>query len=295
MTLRLALIGFGEVGSIFATDFLATGAAEVATYDILFDDRERRAACLAKAQAVGAAAAADARSACAGADIVISAVTASAAEEVAVAAGQYLDPGQIFFDINSAAPATKQRSARALERGGAHYVEGAVMAPVSPQRIKVPILAGGAAAVTTAETLNALGMAIRPVATEIGRASATKLCRSIMIKGIEALILDCLRASRVHGVEADVFTSLAATFPGQDWAELAVHMAGRVHQHGIRRAAEMREAADMLAALGLDPTLCRAVADAQERGAATRERVVALSEHDGASPERAATAQETAA
>lgn len=265
--MRLALIGFGEVGSIFATDFLATGATEVATYDILFDDRDRRAAFLAKARAIGAVPAADARSACAGADVVISAVTASAAEEVAAAAGQYLSPGQIFFDVNSAAPATKQRSARALERSGAHYVEGAVMAPVSPQRLKVPILAGGAAAMATAEKLNALGMAIRPVATEIGRASATKLCRSIMIKGIEVLMRDCARASRLHGVEEDVFASLGATFPGQDWARLADHMAERVHQHGIRRAAEMREAADMLADLGLDPTLCRAVASAQEHGA----------------------------
>lgn len=288
MTLRLALIGFGEVGTIFATDFLATGAAAVATYDILFDDREHRAAYLAKARAVGAAACEDARSACAGADIVISAVTASAAQEVAVAAGQYLSPEQIFFDVNSASPATKQRSARALERSGAHYVEGAVMAPVSPQRLKVPILAGGAAAVATAERLNALGMAIRPVATEIGRASATKLCRSIMIKGIEALILDCARASRLHGVEADVFASLAATFPGHDWQELAGHMAGRVRQHGIRRAAEMREAADMLADLGLDPTLCRAVADAQERGAGAPDLGSGSSGRDGAAQDNAA-------
>ncbi|MGA8990127.1 MAG: DUF1932 domain-containing protein, partial [Rhodoplanes sp.] len=115
------------------------------------------------------------------------------------------------------------------------------------------------------------GMAIRPVATEIGRASATKLCRSIMIKGIEALILDCARACKLTGVEADVFASLAETFPGIDWRKLAEHMAGRVREHGIRRAAEMREAADMLTDLGIDPTLCRAVADAQERGAGASE------------------------
>jgi 3-hydroxyisobutyrate dehydrogenase-like beta-hydroxyacid dehydrogenase len=265
------LIGFGEVGTIFATDFIANGAS-VATYDILFDDPERRATCLAKARMVGASAGVDARSACAEADMVISAVTASAAEEVATAAGQYLAPGQVFFDINSAAPSTKQRSARAFANRGAHYVEGAVMAPVPPQRLKVPILAGGAMAVATAERLNRLGMAIRPVATEIGRASATKLCRSIMIKGIEALILDCARACELSDVEADVYASLAETFPGIDWGQLAEHMAGRVRQHGIRRAAEMREAADMLADLGLDPALCRAVADAQERGAASPER-----------------------
>ena len=268
--MRLALIGFGEVGSIFAADLIANGAS-VATYDILFDDRERREPYLAKARSVGAIAAKDGRAACLDAEIVISAVTASAAEEVATAAGGYLAPGQVFFDLNSAAPATKQRSARAFAGGGAHYVEGAVMAPVPPQRLKVPILAGGAAAAATAQRLNALGMAIRPVATEIGRASATKLCRSIMIKGIEALILDCARACKLTGVEADVFASLAETFPGIDWRKLAEHMAGRVREHGIRRAAEMREAADMLADLGIDPTLCRAVADAQERGAGASE------------------------
>ena len=116
--MRLALIGFGEVGTIFATDFIARGAS-VATYDILFDDRERREAYLGKARSVGAIAGKDARSACADAEIVISAVTASAAEEVATAAGAYLAPGQVFFDVNSAAPATKQRSARAFAAGGA--------------------------------------------------------------------------------------------------------------------------------------------------------------------------------
>ncbi|MGA7455038.1 MAG: NAD(P)-binding domain-containing protein, partial [Rhodoplanes sp.] len=139
--MRLAMIGFGEVGTIFAADFIANGAS-VATYDILFDDRERREPYLAKARSVGAIASKDARAACSEAEIVISAVTASAAEGVATAAGGYLAPGQVFFDINSAAPATKRRSARAFVGGGAHYVEGAVMAPVPPQRLKVPILAG---------------------------------------------------------------------------------------------------------------------------------------------------------
>ena len=88
-----------------------------------------------------------------------------------------------------------------------------------------------------------------------------------MIKGIEALILDCARACKLTDVEAEVFASLAETFPSIDWRKLSEHMAGRVREHGIRRAAEMREAADMLADLGLDPALCRAVADAQERGA----------------------------
>ncbi len=110
-------------------------------------------------------------------------------------------------------------------------------------------------------------MAITPVATEFGRASAMKLCRSIMIKGIEALIVDASRAAAAFDVEAEVYGSLGETFPSIDWRALAGMMAERVATHGIRRAAEMREAADMIAELGLDPELSRAVANAQQRGA----------------------------
>ena len=141
------------------------------------------------------------------------------------------------------------------------------MAPVLKPGIKVPILAGGPAAEMAAETLNRLGMNLTPVALEHGRASAIKLCRSIMIKGLEALIVDCARASKHWGVEDKVYGSLAETFPSIDWPALAANMAERVATHGVRRAAEMREAGDMLAEMGVEQSLARAVADAQERGA----------------------------
>jgi len=88
-----------------------------------------------------------------------------------------------------------------------------------------------------------------------------------MIKGIEALIVDASRAAAAFDVEAEVYGSLGETFPSIDWRALAAMMAERVATHGIRRAAEMREAADMIAELGLDPELSRAVANAQQRGA----------------------------
>jgi 3-hydroxyisobutyrate dehydrogenase-like beta-hydroxyacid dehydrogenase len=193
--IALALIGYGEVGQIFAQEFRAQGVNDIAVYDIVFDlaptgrERVKRAR---EAQVRPASSAADAAR---GADIVISAVTADAAAAVAMQAAKYLRPGQIFFDINSASPATKRASAQYVEAASAHFVEGAVMAPVPGRGIRVPILAGGPHAETAAQMLNAMGMNIRPVSTQPGRASATKLCRSIMIKGIEALIIDCAVAA----------------------------------------------------------------------------------------------------
>jgi 3-hydroxyisobutyrate dehydrogenase-like beta-hydroxyacid dehydrogenase len=142
-----------------------------------------------------------------------------------------------------------------------------VMAAVLVPGISVPILAGGPIAEAAAVDLNKLGMNLTAVASEYGRASAMKLCRSIMIKGWEALLVDCAAAARHWDVEREVFGSLDATYPSIDFRALAADMGERVATHGVRRAAEMREAADMLADMGLVPDLSRAVADAQERGA----------------------------
>ena len=265
-TTTIAFIGFGEVGKRFARDLIANDGVSIAAYDIIVDDPDRRPALEEAAHAIGVTCSASAKSACHGADIVISAVTADKTETVAADAARFLTAGQIYLDVNSASPSTKKRAAARVNISGASYVEAAVMAAVLKPGIGVPILAGGPAAEAAAERLNKLGMNITPVAREYGRASAIKLSRSIMIKGIEALIVDCARASRHWGVEREVYGSLGQTFPSIVWSELADAMAERVGKHGVRRAAEMREAADMLAEMGLEPGLARAVADAQERG-----------------------------
>jgi 3-hydroxyisobutyrate dehydrogenase-like beta-hydroxyacid dehydrogenase len=262
-SVHLALIGYGEVGHIFAQGFLANPGVTVAAYDLLFDEGRR----IAEAKAAGVRVASGPAEAVRGAAFVISAVTASAALDVAAAVAPHLVRGQIFLDINSASPATKRRAAAAIEAAGGSFVEAAVMASVPGPGLRVPILVGGKRAAEASERLNALGMNLTPVATEIGRASSMKLCRSIVIKGLEALMIDCATAARLAGVEKEVYASLAGTFPSIDWPKLAENMAQRVHQHGRRRAAEMREAADMLADLGLDPGLCQAIARTQEMNA----------------------------
>ncbi len=269
-SLHIALIGFGEVGRRFADDLHGNPALALSTYDILRDDPARREDYERAASARKVSAKESARVACDGAHLVISAVTAAAAEKVAAEAAGFLRQGQIFFDINSAAPGTKQRASAHLKQAGVDYVEGAVMAPVKKPGIRVPILAGGMRAAETAERLNALGFNIEAVSQEIGHASATKLCRSIIIKGLEALLVDCARASEHAGVQENVFASLRETFPSINWHALADDMKERVATHGIRRSEEMREAGEMLADFGFDAELALAVANAQARGAKRR-------------------------
>jgi 3-hydroxyisobutyrate dehydrogenase-like beta-hydroxyacid dehydrogenase len=264
---HIAFIGFGEVGQRFSRDLLKNTGVSIRTFDILFDKPGENQNLAGRAKAIGVAPCANSGQAIRGAHVVISAVTADVSEKAAADAAAFVAKDQIFFDINSASPETKRRSAATIVNAGGAFVEGAVMAPVLKPGIRVPILAGGPAAERLAALLNGFGMNIECVASDYGKASAIKLCRSIMIKGMEALMLDCVPACRAWGVSDRVFASLGETFPSIDWGKLAEAMTERVEVHGVRRSAEMREAAEMLAAAGLNPSLALAVAEAQSRGA----------------------------
>jgi len=263
MSERIALIGFGEVGRAFAQGFLAAGCT-VAAYDILFDISAAGAALREAARALGVEAAPSFAAAAAGARVVISAVTATAALDVARDAGAEMTPGQFFLDINSVSPDTKRADAAAVAPSGADYVEAAVMAPVAPYGLKVPMYLGGRRAAELAAVLVPLGMSMEPVAEKIGEASAIKMCRSVMIKGIEALAVECFTTARRYGVEDKIVASLNETFKPLDWEKLAGYLIERVVQHGRRRAAEMREAAETVAAAGLDPLMTSATALRQD-------------------------------
>jgi len=261
---RIAVIGFGEAGSILGADLVRAGC-EVTTYDILLDAEPGRGEILARAARAGARTGSSFAEAARGADLVISAVTAASSADVAAEAGRSLRAGQIFLDINSCSPATKRSNRDAVEAAGADYVEAAVMAPVPPQRLKVPMLLGGRRAAELAGALNALGMNATAIAEEIGVASAVKMCRSIVIKGLESLTVECVMAARRFGAEEQVLASLDATYPSMGWlGPLPDYLVSRVAEHGRRRAAEMREVARTLQDAGIEPTMALAVAARQD-------------------------------
>ena len=269
-TAAIAFIGFGEVGQTFSRGLLANEGVAIRAYDLLFGS-EAGSRLETVAEELGVARAASAQEACAGAAFVFSAVTADRAEVVAREAAAWLKPGQVFVDVNSAAPSTKQRAAEAVSASGADYLEAAVMAPVLKPGLKVAILSGGPKAQAASEALNGLGMNLTPVSEVYGRASAMKLCRSIVIKGLEALMVDCAAACEAWDVKDPVFASLHATFPSIDFHALAADMRERVATHGVRRSAEMREVAEMLGVADLHPGLAQAIAEAQLRGARRKE------------------------
>jgi 3-hydroxyisobutyrate dehydrogenase-like beta-hydroxyacid dehydrogenase len=262
---RIAIIGFGEAGAILGADLAAAGC-EVSAYDILFEVPDAQSGMRCKAAHAGVRMARDLEDAVQEAQLVISAVTASSCGEVAALAAQSLRAGQLFLDINSVSPAKKQSGARTVETCGADYIEAAVMGPFPPKRLKVQMLLGGRRAAELAPALQRLGLNTQAVAAEVGIASAVKMCRSVVIKGIEALAVECMMAARRFGAEALVLASLNETYPGIGWEkDLPDYLISRVAEHGRRRAAEMREVARTLRDVGIEPTMAAATAERQDQ------------------------------
>lgn len=258
---HLGLVGYGEVGRIFCAG-LHGHVASCAAWDLKFADPVTGAA--AQATAAGIQAMSSMAALCAHSDFILSAVTASNTLAVAQAAAPHLRPGTVFLDLNSASPGTKQQAAQVIEAAGGRYVEAGVMTSVPPYGIRVPMLLGGPLAAEVADHLNVLGMDAKAVSTEIGVASAIKMCRSVMIKGLEALVIESYSTARAYGVEDYVLPTLAETFPSIDWETQGAYFFSRVVQHGQRRAEEMRESARTVAEAGFAPTMASAIADKQQ-------------------------------
>jgi 3-hydroxyisobutyrate dehydrogenase-like beta-hydroxyacid dehydrogenase len=143
-------------------------------------------------------------------------------------------------------------------------VDVAVMAPVAPYDHKVPCLVGGPGAEVLLPRARALGMKMDFVSAAVGQASAIKMFRSVMIKGLEALVVESMVAASEYKVEERVLASLQETYPSLDWEKLSGYMLERVVSHGKRRAAEMREVAETLAGIGLEPLMASATAARQQ-------------------------------
>lgn len=266
---RIAFLGFGEAARAFLEGWRtrAEFAARVTAYDIKTDSpdaavREAKRADYAAAGVVGAASAVEA---VAGAQIVVSVVTADQAHAAALAALPGLPSGAFFLDCNSCAPQTKARSAERVEAADGFYVDVAVMAPVHPRLHRTPLLISGPRAQAAAPLLAALDMAASIHEGPVGSSSAIKMLRSVMIKGLEALVCECVLAGRKAGVDEVVLASLDETFPGFDWPKRSAYMLERVMTHGVRRAAEMREVALTVDLLGLEGAMSHAAVGWQQR------------------------------
>lgn len=260
--LRIAIVGYGEVGQTLAADLHAAGHRGIAAWDRLFPDASSRPSRAASRHAHVriATSMGDAVRDC---ELVICAVTAGECLSAAREAAPHLIAGATYLDLNSVAPETRNAAAGCIGRTGGRFIEVAVMTPIAPKRIASPMIAGGPSAAGFVPTARALGFSgLEAYSNVVGPASAAKMCRSVVIKGLEALLTESLAAARHYGVESTVLSSLDDLLPA-DWPTLSRYMIARSLLHGGRRAEEMREAARTVCDAGIDPWMSLACAERQ--------------------------------
>jgi 3-hydroxyisobutyrate dehydrogenase-like beta-hydroxyacid dehydrogenase len=260
MAPRVGFIGFGEAASAIAKGLKAEGVAEIAAFDKAAIAPAAAPRFRARADGAGVALVESLKALAERSEIVISAVVAAAALPVANEIAPHLGARHFYMDMNSTSPQVKQEIEQALGPSGARFVEAAVMDAVPPFGHRVPMLLCGKEAATLAETLSRYGMRLEVLGERIGPASATKMFRSIMIKGIEALFIESALAADRYGAAERVFASLTESYPGIDWNEFASSLMRRTALHAERRAHEMEEVAATLEAIGEEPIMSLAAA-----------------------------------
>jgi len=262
-SLSITFIGFGEAGQAIAAGLRDEGATNITAWDILFPEAAG-AKLIEAAKAGGIKVATSAAEAVRGADIVIAAVTAASSYDAAQSVVPHFDSKPFYLDVNSVSPGRKQATAKLIGEA-ARYVDVAIVAAIHPARHKSPMMLAGPYTADIAPIMQAFNMKTQIVGDAIGAAAAIKMVRSVMIKGIEALTLECFLAATRAGVVPQVASSLRNNYPTLDWDQLSEYNIERMASHGIRRAAEMREVAETLRELGVEPLMTSGTIERQQQ------------------------------
>ena len=268
MTTRIAFIGFGEAARAFTDTLRAHAPVSVRAYDILIHGAGAGPLTQA-ARARDVVLTETAAEAIEGATFVFSAVTAAAAGEALERPYAGRTHPHVLFDINSVTAARKAENAARVRASGAQYVDMAVMAPVHPAGHRTPVLVAGDTSPAT-EFLTASDFRFEDLGPEAGQATAVKMVRSLFVKGLEAITVQCLTAAAASGCGERILASLAKSYPGLGIETLGAYTFERVTTHGKRRSEEVREVAQTMRDLGYPAgaALAEGIADVQAAYAA---------------------------
>jgi 3-hydroxyisobutyrate dehydrogenase-like beta-hydroxyacid dehydrogenase len=199
--------------------------------------------------------------------------SAAAALDAARSAEAALGPGQVYADLNSAAPRLKEQVAAAVEPTGALFADVALMGPVPGNGIRTPALVSGSGAAEFARLFRPLGMPVEVIEGGPGAAATRKLVRSVFMKGLAAAAVESMEAAERTGCERWLREEIAGVLDGPG-APLLDRMLEGSRRHAVRRVQEMQAAVELLTELGIEPRVAEAARGSLEglaaEGAARR-------------------------
>lgn len=257
---KLGFLGFGEAASNLAEGLAGEGLQGMLAYDVAWQSPEHGALVRERARRAGVALMPSSKSLIESAEVVISATSARLAVPVAEEAAPHI-AGRLYVDVNAASPVTKGKVAGIIAAAGGRFVDVAMMGRLPAFKHKVPMLASGPAAAEFQAAMAPYGMRITVVGDTPGSASAIKMFRSIIMKGLEALALEMMVAAHRFDAQETVLDSIVEStgLPGfKKWVQDLL-VADAIHAE--RRMHEMEEVISTLEEMGLDPIMARATRD----------------------------------
>lgn len=255
---KIGFIGFGEASFNIAAGLAGEGIIHIHAYDKFWNIEPQSKIVTQRAKDAGVNLVKSISELIEISDIVISSVSANLAVALAEESAIYLKPGQLYVDINSAGPDTKVAANEIVSKTKALFVDVAVMGTVPGNGHKVPMLASGAGAKEFAETMNRYGMNITLLEGPAGKSSASKMFRSIFMKGFVTLLLETVMASHQYGIEDDVLASIEETLTDGPFLPIINGLLTRGVIHSERREHEMDEVLTTLNNLQVDSTMSKA-------------------------------------
>jgi 3-hydroxyisobutyrate dehydrogenase-like beta-hydroxyacid dehydrogenase len=249
---RVAVFGLGEAGAEIAADLVAAGATVRGFDPAPVPTPAHVARCD------------DPREAVVDADVVLAVTAAHDADTALRQALDAIPRTALYADLSTSSAVQERHLAGIADARGLRFADVALMSTVPGTGIQTPQLASGSGAERYAELLGPLGAAVTVVGVEAGDAAARKLLRSVLMKGLAALVIESLRAGQAAGLGDWVWEHLVTEIGAAD-EDLVRRLVDGTEPHAVRRRHEMEAAASFLAELGVDPVMTRATVETLSR------------------------------
>lgn len=248
--LRIGIVGYGEVGQIFAKGLLEK-TENVFIYDILLENN--RHLIMDKINDIGVQEVNRIDQIGEYCTLIISLVNSSASEAVAAGVAKGMSRGTIFLDFTTSTPSVKSKNEELIVSNGGIYVDASIMGTVATEGQKVPLLIAGEYAEKVQTLLNSLGFNSQAIPHPNGGAASIKLLRSIFMKGLEALVLETMVTAKNYGVADEVMESISKTINNNDFTIFANTLITTHFIHKNRRYKEIMDSCNLIKEAEIPP------------------------------------------
>lgn len=246
---RLGLLGFGEAAARLAGDFRNAGFSPLVAYSRSGAKAKPGDALHEKARALGVTLVKTPAALARQTDVIIALTPGKAAVPALRRILKHLRPDHLYIDASSNS-AKAMEEAATLVGGAARFVDASVMGPVDIMGLKVPFVASGPHAAEFRDRMTPHGMVINVVGKGPGDASAMKLIRSVLMKGLAMLLLDTMEAAHRRNILDAVIEDSSVTFNEIPFQKIIKRYVGGTAVHCERRVHEMKECLELLHDMG---------------------------------------------